>query len=245
MFTQYIFTPAQVADWAQESAAGLATSRPGVNPAQFAARVIAERLQAKPALYVEYGPYWWAVKRALSRLGYDFGRDDDAVIRATYAGQMADYFALVAGERFKAFYRSNFLAGAREFILDDGESGYMLGDTDMDLRAMGLPPDLTTPEQSDGLVLDSASDAAPEVAERPFRLQFVMDGALWTADMMAADQPAAEAKLSELEGSGRLAEAVDFAKGIGPEPVLDSADYDRPLWVDITSRRVCELGAVL
>lgn len=138
MFTEYKFAPEAISRAALAAIKALASERPGANPAAFAASTIAARLRAAPARYLEYGPYWWAVKVALLKLGEDFGPADDAIVRHEYGGQMEVYSALVAGEQFRDFYRSTFLAGARQFWLDDqaGES-YLLSDPDMEARAVG------------------------------------------------------------------------------------------------------------
>lgn len=247
MFNQFKFSPADVSGWSVEASRSLAQAMPGVNAATFAGQVIAERLRARPAAYLEFGPYWWAVKLALSKLGHDFGPADDTIIRGEYGANLPLYGALVAGERFKDYYRATFLSGSAQFWLDDqGEQSYVLADPDMDARRAGLPGPVTLDQEEgegDGAaaVLDSVEVAVPAT---PFRLSFELDGALWTADLFAGGADEARAKLKSLEGSGRIAKAVDFAKGIGGEPALDNADVDKPLFIDLKARRVCEIEAV-
>lgn len=247
MFTQYKFSPSDVSGWCVEAAKGLAQVMPGTNAATFAGQAIAERLVKKPGAYLEFGPYWWAVKLALFKLGHDFGPSDDTVVCAEYGANLPLYGALVAGERFKDYCRGTFLMGSRKFDLDDeGEQTYVLADPDMDARIAGLPGPMTPSAEGDdgegyGVTLDSVEVAVPAM---PFRLNFEMDGALWTADLFAHGVDEAKAKLKGLEASGRIGLAVDFAKGIGGEPTLDNTDFDKPLFVDLKAKRICEVEAV-
>lgn len=246
MFTQYKFSPLQVSDAAQAAARTLAAAQPGMAPAAFAARTIADRLRANPAAFLQYGPYWWAVKRALRDLGEDFGAADDALIRAEYAGTFYPYDALVAGEQFREFYLATFLAGTSQFWLDmDAEESYVLFDQDMEVRRMGgasplrIAADLqqlTVDVSADEWVLDSAARAEL----RPFPVKFEHEATLWTAHVYALDSAAAEEKVRGLEKSGRLLRAIEHSKTVG-DASLDSTG-DEPLYVDRAVRRVCEMA---
>jgi hypothetical protein len=164
MFTQFKFSPAQISEAAATTAKALAAAVPGSNAATFAATTIAERLRAKPASYLQYGPYWWAVKQALRALGEDFGPTDDADLRAEYGGNFPSYGALVAGEQFRTYYGKTYLAGADRFDLDaDGEDSYVLFDADMEVRKLGgkhplrVAADMAAIEVQGEQVLDDAS----------------------------------------------------------------------------------------
>jgi len=136
MYTQFKFDRAEIAAAAQAMRDTLAVSLPGTDAGQFAAATMAERLVRAPARYLEYGPYWWSVKQALAELGTDFGPERDRV--EGYGEDLPPYEALVAGERFKDFYRLHFLAGTSKFILDaDGQEPFILFDSDMEARRLG------------------------------------------------------------------------------------------------------------
>lgn len=99
-----------------------------------AVRVIGERLRQHPERYVEYGPYWWAVKQVLNEGGAALGERGDPLVAAEYRGA-SPAETLVAGEVFKDFYRATFIVGTSTFDLaGDGEL-YELGDEDMQARA--------------------------------------------------------------------------------------------------------------
>lgn len=257
MFTQYKFSPAQVSEAALAMARACAQAKPGVNPAQFAADVIAKRLRARPETYLQYGPYWWAVKAALFNLGEEFGPADDAGIRVEYGARLPAYGAMVAGEQFREHYLATFLAGTSQFWLDeDGEESYVLFDPDMEARRLGcnalaVSANLAATVEEGGdedTVLDSAEihatserdQARANASLTPFAVDFEFEGALWTATIYAMDFAHAEAKLRALQASGRIGGAIDVVKGIG-EPALDGIDYESPLYVDLGRRQVMEL----
>lgn len=90
---------------------------------------------ATPIRYVEFGPYWWAVKAALNAAGDDLGDATDEIVRTAYSGD-TDLRTLIAATDFAEFYRSRYFAGTRVFDLGDlSADGYELADEDMDDRS--------------------------------------------------------------------------------------------------------------
>lgn len=260
MFTQYKFSPVQISDAAVATAKALSVTQPGANPAQFAGRAIAERLRARPERYLQYGPYWWAVKSALRTLGEDFGQADDAGIRAEYGGAFPVYAALVAGEQFREFYNANFLAGTAQFWLDnEAEESYVLFDSDMEIRRLGGPNPLRVAADLDVVVLgaeavlDDTSEPAKVTAEvaaamavvesapdQPFVVKFEHEARLWTASVYALDSVAADRQVTGLLKSGRIARAIEDNKA-GGRSALDSVGGVDALYVDRNARRVCQM----
>lgn len=139
MFNELKIAPEGITQEAGRIAAALEASMgAGTDAASFAARVIAQRLRNHPHAYLEFGPYWWAVKATLRTQGEEFGAADDEQIRQAYGGSLASLESLAAGELFKDFYRRNWLAGNAQFWLDDGaEESYVLFDADMEARRLG------------------------------------------------------------------------------------------------------------
>lgn len=113
-----------------ELRAGFAASgKPGTFE-DNALRVIAARLRARPQDYVQFGPYWWAVKAVLAEAGYDFGDDGDALVAAEYRGaDLAD--TLVAAELFKDMHRATYFVGHNTYDLTGDGDAYELVDPDM------------------------------------------------------------------------------------------------------------------
>lgn len=99
-----------------------------------AVRVIAARLKRKPMQYLEFGPYWWAVKAALVAADVDLGQRGDPLMASEYRGD-TDVDTLVAGELFKDLYRRTYFAGNARFSLDDESDDWVLRDADMEERA--------------------------------------------------------------------------------------------------------------
>lgn len=138
MFNQLKIPAEAIASEAARIGAALSSMSKLTDPPQYAARVIAQRLRSHPDAYLEFGPYWWAVKATLRAQGEDFGAADDAGIRAAYGGELPALECLAAGEMFKEHYRRTWLAGNAQFWLDDGaEESYVLFDADMEARRLG------------------------------------------------------------------------------------------------------------
>lgn len=93
--------------------------------------VILWRLERNPASYVEYGAWWWAVKRVLAENGTNFGNNDDDRLRSEYIG-LDDIQTLVLADYYRQAYMRHYFAGNRQFILSDG-SEYTLYDPDMEM----------------------------------------------------------------------------------------------------------------
>ena len=133
MFTKYKVGTEEVANRLSELQAGFAASgKPGTFEAN-ALRVIGTRMHQHPERYVEFGPYWWAVKKALNAAGHDFGQAGDPLVAAEYRGA-STVETLVAAEAFKDFYRATFIVGNSLFGLDDEGDDYELADADMQAR---------------------------------------------------------------------------------------------------------------
>lgn len=240
MFTEYKYSPVQISDNAVELAKLLAANKPGENPAQFAAATIAERLRLHPETFLQYGPYWWAVKAALRALGHEFGAEDDAVVRAEYGGGWPAYDALVAGEQFRDYYRATFLLGTAQFWLDaNSEQSYVLFDQDMEIRRLGGAAPLRVAADVRSV---EVGDEAPEAALdsiTPFGVEFEHEATLWRANIYAASAEAARARVDTLVASGRICGAIERSKG---GAILDDAD-GLNLLVDHAARRVCQQAA--
>jgi hypothetical protein len=138
MFNQLNITRGDIDEEASRIDAALNDKSHLTEPAAFASKVIAKRLREHPTAYLEFGPYWWAVKATMRAQGEDFGAADDEQIRMAYGGDLPALSCLAAGELFKEYYRTQWLAGNAQFWLDDGaEESYVLFDADMEARRLG------------------------------------------------------------------------------------------------------------
>ena len=71
MFTEYRFTPEYLAAKVAERAAALKANRGMSDLLGFGLGVVRDRLAKDPRRYLDYGPYWWALKEALNARGAD------------------------------------------------------------------------------------------------------------------------------------------------------------------------------
>lgn len=89
---------------------------------------------ATPRRYVEFGPFWWAVKAVLNAHGDELGEATDETLRTVYSAG-SELHTLIAAADFAEFYRSRYFAGTRVFDLGDfGADAYELADEDMEDR---------------------------------------------------------------------------------------------------------------
>lgn len=216
MFTQYQLSPVQLSEAALAAARTLATIHPGAAPGDFAASNMAQRLRDKPATYLQFGPYWWAVKQALRAHGFDFGPADDDLVRQAYGGGLPAYTAMVAGEQFREHYNATFLQGASQFWLDDqAEESYVLFDQDMEARKLGpqglrvafeLEPAVAVEVQEGAAapVLDSA-----QAGVAPFAVSFDHGMDVWKAHVSAQDGESAYQAVKTLKEGGVIGRAID------------------------------------
>lgn len=141
-FSEYKFDPTWLADQLDKAKAGYAQSGRAAPWADYVAGYVFTRMKREPHRYVEYGPYWWAVKAVLAETGRYLGDETDAIVLAEYGPRAADgglsvELSLLAGELFKAVYADTFMVGTRTFALKDDGSLWKLEDADME-AAIGL-----------------------------------------------------------------------------------------------------------
>lgn len=132
MFTEFKFNSEAIKELAVEQSANLKANKGFSDLKGYALSVISGRLAADPARYLDYGPYWWALKDALRDAGADFGGRDDAMVREAYSG-LTDTHTIVMADLFREMYLVTWAVGTKQFILnaDSGET-YTLEDEDMD-----------------------------------------------------------------------------------------------------------------
>lgn len=133
MFSSFKIPAEQASAMVAAMRAGFAASGAPGSFEDNAVRVIRARLAARPLSYLEFGPYWWAVKQALNAAGASLGDSGEPMVAAEYRGDDA-ITTLVMAEAFKDTYRASYFEGTRTFDMGDGEQ-YELTDPDMEQRA--------------------------------------------------------------------------------------------------------------
>ena len=132
-FTEYKYDPEKIRKRVVEMTGNLVRNQGRDDLLQFGAGVIHERVTTRRTGYLEYGPYWWALKRVMQRCGYFVGKnDDDPVLAEEYCGD-SDVETMVMADTFADYYISHFFVGTRDFVLNS-ETGqvWTLMDTDME-----------------------------------------------------------------------------------------------------------------
>ena len=88
MFTNFKIDPSELSAMVATMRASFANSgKPGTFE-DNAVRVIANRMREHPAQYLEFGPYWWAVKEVLRGADPRIGDRGDPVVQfAPYVPQ--------------------------------------------------------------------------------------------------------------------------------------------------------------
>lgn len=142
-FSEYKFSTAKLTKKLTATKAQYAKSRKPIPWVDYVAGYVYQRMKREPHRYVEYGPYWWAVKAALADSGRHIGDETDTIVLAEYGprdpdGSLSVELSLLAGELFKAMYADTFLIGTRDFALKDDGSSWMLVDGDMEDAIHGL-----------------------------------------------------------------------------------------------------------
>ncbi len=138
-YTAYKFRP----EYLTERRADLALQTKGRDLLDVLSLAVVAKLDGHRDRYLQFGPYWPAVKAAVRPLR-DFGPYDEPLIRSEYCARDAEgkfdpVLSLIAGQEFADEYLETMMAGTRHFDLS--------GDSTEDDPIWGLfDPDLEGPE---------------------------------------------------------------------------------------------------
>lgn len=114
--------------------------REAARPASLLERICAStyaRIKADRLNYLEFGPYWWAVKRVLNANGYQLGVSDDAYMAGLYgAWDETPEITLICAWLAADEIRGSYFKGSRDITINhDVENGvYSLFDADIEGR---------------------------------------------------------------------------------------------------------------
>jgi hypothetical protein len=136
MFTEFRYDSDGIKTLVAENAATVRSERGLSDYTGFAISVFRKRLkQNGPIRYLDYGPYWWAVKDVLNRAGEDLGSDDDAELREAYRGE-TDAETLAMADLYREQYLKTQFLGSRQVVLTDTGELWTIMDDDMEEKAM-------------------------------------------------------------------------------------------------------------
>lgn len=113
--------------------------------ADHGSEIMMERLREDPRRYLDYGPYWWALKDVLARrAGLPCLHRNDELARG-YSGE-TDEETIVMAEEFRRYYLDRFPPYTDELVLDAySDSPWRLYDPDM-ADAIAAPDETDTDE---------------------------------------------------------------------------------------------------
>lgn len=134
LFTELKYSPEYIAQTVEQRRAGLMANRGMSDLLGFGLDVVAQRLSKGPQRYLDYGPYWWALKDVLRENGNDLGDHSDPLVAAEYCGVDA-VSTMIAADEFRTRFLSTQMLGANRHLLSlDDPSWYVLFDPDMEGR---------------------------------------------------------------------------------------------------------------
>lgn len=109
----------------------LATHVKDVCGAEGAAYNINYRLEQRRSRYLQYGPYWFALKAVLAKYGYVQGGDhtDEKLVKEY--SEVSDLLTMCAADLYKEFYIATYFDGTREWEDKQGNM-HTLIDPDME-----------------------------------------------------------------------------------------------------------------
>jgi hypothetical protein len=130
MFTEYKFDSKKIGGLVAQKQAALKANKGLSDLLGYGLGVVSRRLAKDPGRYLDYGPYWWALKDVLTRAGYDYGEEGDPVLVQAYRGT-SDLQTMVMADRFRTEFLEENQVGTCKFRLDTEGSEYLLFDADM------------------------------------------------------------------------------------------------------------------
>jgi hypothetical protein len=130
--TEYQYAPEWLASELAQKKINLLANLGLSDIVSFGLKNINNRINKDRRRYLDYGPYWWAIKEALNTAGYSYGDESDKIVRTQYQGKSIGE-TLIAAEAFRNDYLATQFIYTNKFILDLSTSAwYLLADSDME-----------------------------------------------------------------------------------------------------------------
>jgi hypothetical protein len=138
LFTEHKFSADHIAQVVAQRRQGLKANRGLSDLLGFGLEVVAKRLSASPHRYVDYGPYWWALKQVMREGGYLMGDQSDPLVANEYRGVDA-VSTLIAADEFRSQNLASQMVGGNQFLLTANDPDwYVLFDSDMEGRIVAV-----------------------------------------------------------------------------------------------------------
>lgn len=133
MYTEYKFDPKKISGLVAQRQAALKENRGLSDLLGFGLGVASRRLAKNPGRYLDYGPYWWALKSVLNANGYSYGQESDPGLVEAYRGA-SDVQTLIMADQFRTEFLAENQVGTCKFRLNADGDEYILFDQDMAIR---------------------------------------------------------------------------------------------------------------
>lgn len=140
-YTKYLYAPEILKAKTANNKAGLLKNKRRSDIVAYGMEIVLSQLKYHPMSYLEYGPYWWAMKKIINARGGDLGDSMDEEIASVYKGSNDEETFTVAF-MFMEYYLDFFFKGCRSFQLEDGQDEWILRDPDVENRPLDPLPSI-------------------------------------------------------------------------------------------------------
>ena len=132
-YTEYLFDVPKIRKELTKKKASLKRNTGRTDFVAHAVEVIAERLARNPQRYLDYGPYWPALKSILLANRAIHGSEIEPEIASVYRGD-SDEMTVMMAEVFRDFNLAHYLLYTRSWQLDgDSAEEWILEDRDIEI----------------------------------------------------------------------------------------------------------------
>ncbi|WP_370846660.1 hypothetical protein [Parasutterella sp.] len=132
-YNRYIYSDATLKAKAANNKAGLLKNKKRSDIVAYGTELVLSQIKYEPKSYLEYGPYWWAMKKVINARGGNLGDTMDEEIAIVYKGS-SDEETFTAAFMFMEYYLDFLFNGCRSFQLEDGAEEWILRDPDIENR---------------------------------------------------------------------------------------------------------------
>lgn len=116
-YNRYIYSDATLKAKAANNKAGLLKNKKRSDIVAYGTELVLSH-KYEPKSYLEYGPYWWAMKKVINARGGNLGDTMDEEIATVYKGS-SDEETFTAAFMFMEYYLDFLFNGCRSFQLED------------------------------------------------------------------------------------------------------------------------------
>ena len=132
-YRKYLYSPETLKAKTANNKAGLLKNKKRSDIVAYGMEIVLGQIKYEPKSYLEFGPYWWAMKKVINARGGNLGESMDEEIAAIYKGSN-DEETFTAAFMFMEYYLDFLFKGCRSFQLEEGAEEWILRDPDIENR---------------------------------------------------------------------------------------------------------------